>query len=242
MNIFRFRTALILLIGLLFSFVNNSVQADDDLINDSGLWSQIEGHFDLGKLDPKLDRFLLLGTGEARFFEDFGRFTQGIIRIMPGYRYSDEIALFFGYTWVPTVLDNGQTHHEHDINQAMYWTKPQSWGSLSTRTMIEWRFVNDDSQMATRVRQRIRGKYQLSQIHPYLHLTGWEELFLNVYSVDWGPQSGFDQNRVFAGLGWQFDPGGHYWFEIGYMNQYIHHPDDKDLMNHMLLGSLQFKF
>ncbi len=241
MKIFRLKPTAILVVGVFLSFFMSAPRAGDP-INDSGLWSQIEGHFDLGNFNPKLDRVLLLATGEARFFDDFDRFTQGIIRIMPGYRYDDQISLFFGYTWVPTVLANGSARHEHDINQAMYWTNRYSWGTFSTRTMLEWRFVDDDSEMAARIRQRIRAKYRLSAIHPQLNLIGWEELFLNVYSVDWGPRSGFDQNRLFGGFAWQFDPGGHYWFEVGYMNQYIRHPGDDDLMNHMLFGSLQFNF
>lgn len=227
--------------GLLLGLSSSSLHAED-WIDDSGLWSQIEGIIKLETLDPKFDRFRLWFTGEARFFEDFDRFSQGVVRFVPGYQFSDNIALFFGYTWQPTVLANGDTIHEHDINQAMTWSRATDWGSLSMRTMIEWRFVNHDSQMATRLRQKVRTNYQLTDITPHLSLIAWEELFLNVYSVDWGPESGFDQNRVFAGLGWQFDQKGHYTFEVGYLNQYLSRPGQDNLMNHMLLTSLQIRY
>ncbi|WP_305906849.1 DUF2490 domain-containing protein [Methylomarinum sp. Ch1-1] len=228
----------LLLTCLCLSLVNPPSRADE-LINDSGLWSQVEGHFKLETFHPKLHRFRLWTTGEARFFDDFGRFSQGVVRIVPGYQFSEEIALFFGYTWQPTVLRNGKTLDEHDINQAMKWATKTDWGTVSTRSMIEWRFVDNDSQMATRLRQKVRAGYRL---HPHLSLIAWEELFVNVYSVDWGPESGIDQNRLFAGFGWQFDRSGHYTFEVGYMNQYISLPNRDDLMNHMALGSLQIRY
>lgn len=220
----------------------SSLLTADDIINDSGLWSQVEGNFKLENFDSSLDRFRLWFTGEARFFNDFNRFSQGVVRIVPGYQFNDNIALYFGYTWQPTALKNGDTIHEHNINQAMTWSQASDWGNLSSRSMIEWRFVNHDSQMATRFRQKVRADYNLGNFAPYLSLIAWEELFLNVYSVDWGPESGFDQNRVFAGLGWRFDQAGHYTFELGYMNHYISRPNQNNVMNHMLLGSLQIRY
>ncbi len=42
---------------------------------------------------------------------------------------------------------------------------------------------------------------------------------MNLNTVDWGPVAGLDQNRVFVGVGYKFDPV--FRTEIGYMNQYI---------------------
>lgn len=241
MNKRRFKRVLAILFSLVLSLIN-TVSDADELIDDSGLWSQVEGHLKLESFHPKLERFRLWFTGEARFFDDFGRFRQGVVRFVPGYQFSDEIALFFGYTWQPTVLDNGKALHEHNINQAMTWSKSNDWGVLSARSMIEWRFLEGDAQMATRLRQKVRASYRLGRLHPRLSLIGWEELFINVYDVDWGPDGGIDQNRLFAGFGWEFDQAGHYTFEVGYMNHYISRPDRDDIMNHMLLSSLQIRF
>ncbi len=242
MTMFRFKANSISQTFVFIFCLFTSPLRANDLVIDSGLWSQVEGHFKLENIDPKLNRFRLWTTGEARFFNDFDRFGQGIVRFVPGYQFNDNIALFFGYTWLSTILSDGRTLHEHNINQAMNWSTSTDWGGYSARSMIEWRFVDYDSQMATRFRQKIRGIYRLQNIHPHLSLIGWEEVFINVYSVDWGPESGFDQNRVFAGFGWQFDSTGHYTFEVGYMNQYISRPQQDDLMNHMLLSSLQIRF
>jgi uncharacterized protein DUF2490 len=226
----------------LLLFLSSQSAQSDNLINDSGLWTQIDSNINLGIIDPKLNKWRLISTGEARFFDDFSRYGQGIIRVMPGYQLTDQISLFFGYTWFANTLKNHTSLYEHDINQAFNWASPTDWGKLATRTMLEYRFVQHDSQMAMRLRQRVRANYQLPAIHPHLSLVGWEEVFINLYSVDWGPKSGLDQNRAFVGLNWQFDQASHYHMEVGYLNQYIHRSYKDDLIDHMLLTSLQIRF
>lgn len=227
-------TAMLLLIS--------SATRADDLIQDSGLWAQLIGNFNLQQLNPKLKRFRLGILGESRIFDDFDRYAQSILRITPGFEFNDSITLYFGYTWIPTFLKNGATRNEHDINQALYWKKKSAWGGLTTRTMLEWRFVEHDSQTAARLRQKVIAKYRLAPVNPHLSLVGWEELFLNINTVDWGPESGFDQNRAFAGFNWQFDQAGHYALETGYLNRFIHHADRPDTMQHMLLSGLHIRF
>lgn len=108
--------------------------------------------------------------------------------------------------------------------------------------MIEWRFVANDSQMAVRLRQRVKAHIPLPSVDPRLSLIGWEEIFINTNTVDWGPVGGFDQNRAFAGFGWEWDKQAHFSLELGYLNQYLHHPGRDDLLNHMLFTSFQFNF
>ncbi|MGR9116266.1 MAG: DUF2490 domain-containing protein [Gammaproteobacteria bacterium] len=214
----------------------------DELVEDSGLWTQIDGIVNLDSIDPKLDRFLLAATGEARFFDDFNHLSQGIIRLMPGFRFNENITLLFGYTWNPNDRINGRNFHEHDINQAFIWSLNPDWGQLKTRTMVEWRFVSNDSQLAVRLRQRIRAKYRLDALDRRLSLVGSEEIFFNANTVDWGPEGGFDQNRAFAGFDWQIDDKGHFTLELGYLNQYIYQPNRSDRLNHMLFTGILFNF
>lgn len=226
---------------VLLFFISSATRADN-LVQDSGLWAQLIGNFDLKRLNPKLNRFRLAILGESRIFDDFDRYAQSILRITPGFEYNEHITLYFGYTWIPTFPESGATRHEHDINQALYWKQKSDWGGLTTRTMLEWRFVEHDSQTAARLRQKVIATYRLKSVNPRLSLVGWEELFLNINTVDWGPQSGFDQNRAFAGLNWQFDQSGHYALEIGYLNRFINRVNKSDTMQHMLLSGLHIKF
>ncbi len=57
-----------------------------------------------------------------------------------------------------------------------------------------------------------------------------------------GANSGFGQNRVFAGLGLFIDAKRHYRFELGYINQYVHHENRIDQMNHQISASLFLRF
>ena len=63
----------------------------------------------------------------------------------------------------------------------------------------------------------------------------WDELFvmLNDTTVTTYQHAGFDQNRVFVGLGHQVVPGV-LRFELGYFHQFIRRPNNDlgDLMNH----------
>lgn len=212
------------------------------LQHDSGSWSQVEGNFDLGRLHPTMQGLHLWTTGEARIFNNFNHLAQGVIRFAPGYRVHDNAIVYLGYTWVPNNPLQGQAFDEHDINQAITWALQPDWGKLSGRTMVEWRFVNNDSQVAARLRQKFRADFPLPVFANHLSLIGWEEAFFNLNSVDWGPVGGFDQNRAFAGLGWQLDNAQHYRLELGYMNQLIHHVNKNDDINHMLFTGLQIKF
>lgn len=229
-----------ILLCLLAAF-SVSAQAGE-LRQDSGWWAQMETHTNLGHFNPALKNFRLWTTGEARFFDDFSHFSQGIVRIAPGYQIHDNVTLFLGYTWVPNRLGNGLDFDEHDINQAVSWAFKPDWGKFSGRTMLEWRFVTHDSEVAARLRQKFRADYPLPRIHPYLKLIGWEEMFFNLNSVAWGPSGGFDQNRAFLGLGWQLDRDAHYALELGYLNQFIHLTGKPNVMNHMLFTGVQFRF
>jgi hypothetical protein len=63
-------------------------------------------------------------------------------------------------------------------------------------------------------------------------LVGSNELFINANTVDWGPVAGFDQNRVFVGVGYKIDSSLR--AEVGYMNQYINRDLNYDRDFHLL--------
>ncbi|NIO04570.1 MAG: DUF2490 domain-containing protein [Proteobacteria bacterium] len=73
-------------------------------------------------------------------------------------------------------------------------------------------------------------------------MTGYDEVFLNLNSTDWGADSGFDQNRVFAGFGWHFGPSRHIRAAIGYLNQFVHKTSADDEINHILSINLLLNF
>ena len=79
------------------------------------------------------------------------------------------------------------------------------------------------------------------EFEPRLSLITWDEVFVRVNSTPAGGQSGFDQNRFFASLGWAFNKN--FLAEGGYLNQYL---DDNthtnNIMHHLIMRSLFINF
>jgi len=67
-----------------------------------------------------------------------------------------------------------------------------------------------------------------------------DEYFANINRTDWNADDGFDQNRVFAGLGYNYDKNTR--TEIGYMNQYIRKAAAPDRMSHILSVNLYLNY
>ena len=65
-----------------------------------------------------------------------------------------------------------------------------------------------------------------------LRLVAYDEIFFALNDTDWGARAGFDQNRFFVGLAWQFVPGRS--VEVGYLNQFVERNGPDNLMNNIL--------
>jgi hypothetical protein len=105
--------------------------------------------------------------------------------------------------------------------------------------MFETNFLQGED-VRFRPRQMIRFLHPL-EFEPRLSLIAWDEFFIRINSTKSGGQSGFDQNRAFAGLGWTFNKS--FRAEAGYLNQYL---DDathtNNTMHHLIIGSLYINF
>ena len=67
-----------------------------------------------------------------------------------------------------------------------------------------------------------------------------DEYFANINKTNYGADEGFDQNRAFAGIGYNFDKKIK--TEIGYMNQYIRKPNSADRMSDILSVNLYLNY
>jgi Protein of unknown function (DUF2490) len=164
-----------------------------------------------------------------------------MVRSAVGYSLNDRATVWAGYTWLPTQNIGKNFVSQQDLWPAFRYVLPTDFGSVSFRTMIETNFLpGNGSDVRIRPRQMIRF------MHPFnfelrLNLIAWDEFFVRVNSTRAGGQSGFDQNRAFAGLGWNFNKGLR--AEAGYLNQYL---DDashtNNAMRHLIMGSLFINF
>ena len=221
------------------SFSMASVQANDDLFQDAGSWLQIMGEGSLKFVDPSLEKGRIWLEGQARFDNDWQHWYQGMVRTAIGYQISDRATIWAGYTWLPTQNLGKAYVSQQDVWPAFRYVLPTDYGTLTFRTMFESNFLQGDD-VRFRPRQMIRFMHPF-QFEPRLSLITWDEFFVRLNTTKYGGQSGFDQNRFFAGLGWTFNKN--FRFEAGYLNQYLDDANhNNNTMRHLIMGSLFINF
>ena len=211
-----------------------------DNVDDFGVWGAVQGQGSFTHSDSEVSKWQWWMEGQARWFDNASGLGQSIIRPGVGYKLSDQVSIWLGYAWVRTSPSEKKHTDEHRVWQQLSWSNAYSWGSLSTRTRLEQRFLNNGDDTGWRFRQFLKYTHPLVTERVYLSL--WDEVFVNFNNTDWGASSGFGQNRMFAGFGVFIDSKKHYRFELGYLNQFVSLHDQNDLMNHLISGSLFIRY
>lgn len=222
--------------ALLFS---SPVPAAAD-INDFQTWGAVVATGSLKSFNPAWKNFKYWAEFQGRFGDDTSRLSQVMVRPGIGYEINPNSSVWVGYGWIPTDDPFTKTpFNERRLWQQFSWKDSYSFGTLSSRTRFEQRWaprVGDDT--AFRLRQMLKISSPLSQAPAY-SLVASDEYFLNLNDTDWSPKSGFDQNRLFLGIGYNFDKNSK--TEIGYMNQYINRSNTSVNLNDHIL-SINFFF
>ncbi len=125
--------------------------------------------------------------------------TLGIIRPGIGWTFSPALALHAGYAYIPTLTDAGGNRREQRAWQQFVLGHAAGPAKYQLRGRLEQRFGSGDD-VAHRVRVFARGQWQPRSSVP-LQLVVWDEAFFGINDADWGPLAGYDQNRLFMGLG-----------------------------------------
>lgn len=217
------------------AFLAIPAPAAADVFDSWGSWAQVVGEGDLSFVDPGLKDMRLWLEGQMRWNQDWQHWYQGMARVALGYSLSDRATVWLGYTYLPTQNQGRPYIAQQDVWPAFRYMLPTEFGTFMFRTMFETNFLRGDDPRF-RPRQMIR-YLRPFEFEPRLSLVAWDEFFIRANTTQWGGQAGFDQNRVFLGLGWSFVPGVR--VEFGYMNQYIE--DAKyvnQTVNNLLMGSL----
>ncbi len=213
----------------------------DDLLQDAGSWLQIVGEGSLKFVDPNLEKGRLWLEGQSRWDDDWNHWYQGLLRAAVGYSLSDRATIWAGYTYLPTQNLGKPSVQQQDLWPGFRYVLPTDAGTFTYRILFEANFLpGNHGEVRFRPRQMFRFAHPL-EAEPRLSLIAWDEVFIRANSTPAGGQSGFDQNRAFAGLGWTFNPN--FRAEFGYLNQYL---DDakhvNNTMHHLIMGSLYINF
>ncbi|WKJ89308.1 DUF2490 domain-containing protein [Methylomonas montana] len=231
-----FCVKILILLGLVSSL--QSVLAGE-LAEDTGAWLQIVGEGSLAVLDPKWEKGRVWLEGQSRFDGNWEHWYQGMVRTAVGYSLSDRATIWAGYTWLPTQNIGKSYISQQDVWPAFRYILPTDSGTFTFRTMWETNFLRGD-QVRERPRQMIKFMHPF-EFEPRLSFIAWDEAFYRVNTTTWGGKSGFDQNRVFGGLGWSFNKNVR--AELGYLNQYIDDASHRNAtMHHLGMASLFINF
>lgn len=241
--------ALLTVSGLMLSGPIAAAQDPNDVV-DFQSWNNVTaiGKFDaLGITNPKLANFRWWMEGQGRFGDDGTRFSQAIIRPGIGYQINRTTSIWAGYAWAPTTTPfANHAFDEHRMWQQALWSDRYKIGpfnpTFALRSRIEERWVDNwkGQDTAYRFRQLARVLIPLPQA-PAFGLVLANEIFVHLNPADWGPRSGFDQNRAFAGVAYTVNKNAR--AEIGYMNQTLNRINNShNLMDHILSANLFLNF
>jgi hypothetical protein len=145
----------------------------------------------------------------------------GIVRPALGLRITPDVSVWAGYAWIPTYLDEGELRN---LNEHRPWQQVLYQGSvgplsLQFRPRFEQRVREGQSDVAFRLRFFGRFNARLTQRLP-LWFASTDEVFVALNDAAWGPKAGYDQNRLFLGLGYGTSPR----VEAGYLSVVIRKP------------------
>jgi hypothetical protein len=126
--------------------------------------------------------------------------TLAIVRPAIGYALTKSLLVHAGYGWIHLLTDEGGNRTEHRAWQQVLWlAAPSPCVKTQVRARLEQRFGAGDD-VGHRVRLFVRGQWAPSQ-RVQLQLVGWDEIFVGLNATDWGTPRGYDQNRLFLGVG-----------------------------------------
>jgi len=166
---------------------------------------------------------------QPRFFEPL---EPAALLVRPGLSWHALAPLWLtvGYAWTPSwrqppaprswgSLDFTDEHRAWE--QALFALTDDASGIAGQiRVRVEQRFrPSMGGEPGLRLRVFLRGQVPLVRDRSFFMVL-WDELFVPLNDTGWGQRAGFDQNRLFLGLGWQAIPGT-LRLELGAMSQWI---------------------
>lgn len=202
-------------------------------IHDFQTWFNLTTTGNFSKESKSFNRFKYWLDAQERLGDDSSRRTQTLFRPGLGYDLTAHLSLWLGYAWVQTGIPFADpTFIENRIWEQLLWKKKFKHLAFSSRTRMEQRFARKNANVAYRARQQVKLVIPLKKSSKWSVVSS-EEFFWNKnnYTVD-GEGKGFDQNRVFIGLGYKIS--SKITSEIGYMNQYIRRTNSPNFCSNIL--------
>lgn len=176
---------------------------------------------------------------QPRLREELKERDQFFFRPAIIYDISAKTSLWLGYAYARTFVDNPVLEDEHRAwQQLLHEFEPIYGIRLRSWTRLEQRKFEGANDIGHKLRQRLAINIPFAH-HPNLSTLISNEYHQNLNRTDYGARSGFDQNRLFAGLAYKMSPQS--LIEVGYLNQYVNRRNE-DAMNHVLSTTIYYNF
>lgn len=191
-------------------------------LNVSATPTDAEGWLLLGSnigLDSK-DRYKLYLETQPRVGDDFQRLATLQLRSAINYAFAPQWSFALGHAWTPIFYDADYHRIYRDENrvwQGLSFTHIASGITLQQRIRQEQRFIEHASAVSHRSRYQLRGSVPISANGDF-GITAFDEFMVHLNSVDRGPVSGYDRNRVFIGPFWENSETR---YEFGYLGEHM---------------------
>jgi Protein of unknown function (DUF2490) len=204
-------------------------QADSTVNHDFRLWAPVYLTF------PLSSSFIGYMEVNPRFGDNVSELDQLLLRSMVGYKLTDHLSLWQGYAWIGNYQPSFS--EENRLYQQLQYRRKFPFVKVLSRTRLEERFIENTGSVALRPRTLLRGDFPLPDAPGWAFVV-YDEIFVNVNTVENGPRSGFDQNRFFLGMNREFTE--HFNMDLGYQMQALNNsqPGLINQINHIIL--LQF--
>jgi hypothetical protein len=205
--------------------------------SDFQAWSQLTTQIAID--DQK--KWLFYFEAQPRVGDDVSRLERLLLRPAIGYNIDEDITLYLGYGWTPTYTNaeyEGDFLNENRIWQQILIKKSAFGLDWQHRLREEQRMIQDTSSVANRFRYLLRGSYKFCDCQDF-GLTGYNELFVNINTVEGGPRAGFDRDRFFFG---PFLQQGNARYEVGYLGEFGKRFGRDDRMVNALMLSVALNF
>lgn len=176
---------------------------------------------------------------QPRLREELKERDQFFFRPAMYYAIAPKTSVWLGYVYARTYASNPVTESEHRYwQQLLHEFEPINGVRVRSMTRFEQRNFEAASDTGYKLRQRLTLNFPIEN-YPNLSTLLFDEYHLNLNETDYGARSGFDQNRLFAGMAWK--ASNQTLVEFGYLNQYVNRRNE-DAMNHVLAATVYFSF
>jgi hypothetical protein len=206
-----------------------------------GVWGSITLQGDFKSLSPGLDKFKWQIMNQSRTRDDSpqgSRFTENLLFSQVGYQLNDNASLALGYVhdWIHPL--EKPAYQESRPYQDFVWNQNIGYFKLLSRTRMEERINQTTGNTGYRPRQLLQISHPLPFMEGLSAYVG-DEVFFYLNQNKFGKQ-GFSENRVLAGLSYQFTP--QFGADLGYLGQYVDNISGNNLFTHNLQANLRYKF